>query len=290
MKLFLLSLSLLSTGAFASKLAMFNSSVKTFLLLDFSHLLEVEKEITIRAPRLYEKWMMDKTMAQATYNDILNTIVLHDDNFIFDGVEKRVKSFYDFKSQQRFSFISNASTIFHELSHADYDVSVEETPGPWRDFFTKELTPWLRKNVNYQKAKDLNHELFGYTAGDSLFGIQSEISDILFVHGYNYIAGKCLSEKLLRKAYERMGRPREVVFTEDENDSSYADKFVPRYIFVRGKDYDLEKANFPRAYKVRLYDYFVQKYAFPSSKNDLIYKLNQSHFLDKIQKCFEAIL
>lgn len=290
MKFFLLALSLLGPGVQASTLSMFNSSVKTFLLLDFSHLLEVEKEITIRSPRLYEKWLMEKTMAQATYNDILNTIVLHDDNFIFDGIQKRVKSFYDFKSQQRFTFISNASTIFHELSHADYDVSVEETPGQWRDFFTKELTPWLRQNVNYQKGKDLNHELFGYTAGDSLFGIQSEISDILFAHGYNYIEGKCLSEKLLRKAYERMGSPVEVVFTEFQNDFFYAEKFVPRYIFVRGKDYDLEKANFPRLYKMRLYDYFVEKYSFPRSKNDLVYKLNQSHFLDKVQKCFEAIL
>lgn len=289
MKYFLITFLLISSSAFASKLSMFNSSIKTFLLLDFSHLLEVEKEITIRPPRLYEKWLMEKTMAQATYNDILNTIVLYDDNFIFDGTQKRVKSFYDFKAQQRFTFISNASTIFHELSHADYDVFVEETPGYWRDFFTKELIPWLKSNVDYRYAKDINHELFGYTAGDSLLGLQFEVSDILFAHGYNYVNEKCLSESIIRKVYERMGRPSEVMFIEDERDYSYAKKFIPHNVFVRGKDFNVEKAGLPPVYKTKLYKYFVEKYSFPKTKNDLIYKLNQSHFLDKIQKCFEIV-
>ncbi|EQC46965.1 hypothetical protein M899_2267 [Bacteriovorax sp. BSW11_IV] len=290
MKFFLLSLSLLSTGAFASKLGMFNSSIKTFMLLDFSHLTEVERSITIRAPRLYEKWMMDKTMAQATYNDILNIIVLHDENFVDEGYEKRVKSFYDLAGQKRYSFISNAATIFHEMSHADYDVNVEETPGPWRDFFKNELTPWLARNISYSKAKDLNHELFGYTAGDSLFGLQSEISDLLFAHGYNYIDNKCFGEKYLQKLYERMGRPSVIHFRESEKDISYASKFVPRYIYVRGKDFDLDKAKMPAAMKETLYEYFVETYSFPRTKNDLIQKLNDSHYLPKIQKCFEGLL
>lgn len=289
MKFLLLSLSLLSTGAMASKLSMFNSSVKTFMLLDFSHLNDVERSITIRAPRLYEKWLMDKTMAQATYNDILNTIVLHDENFVDEGHVKRVKSFYDLSGQKRYSFISNAATIFHELSHADYDVNVEENQGPWRDFFKKELTPWLARNISFSKAKDLNHELFGYTAGDSLFGLQSEISDLLFAHGFNYIENKCFGPTYLKKLYERLGRPSVIEFKEVENDISYAEKFVPRYIYVRGVDFDLDKAKMPSELKDTLYEYFVETYSFPRTKNDLIQKLNDSHYLAKVQKCFEAL-
>lgn len=256
-----------SQHALASKLTKFSQSLEDRLLIDLSHLNVIENRIKIRTPNVLERWMMNKTGAEATYNDKTNVIVLRKKNF----VKNRIISRSDLDESKKYSFIVLASTIFHELAHADFDTVISNDKSPINKTLF-DIQKWFKRNVNLN-SKIAAHEFFGYSAGESLMGLDNEISDILLQHRINPQTLKC---------FGRSAHAKEFSLSSEKN---YIDFFTPDFIFIKGKDLDLRKIKFPYIFRKEVYSYFSKRYNFPSSRRELIDILNKSKYFNILLSC-----
>lgn len=271
---------LLSTSsAFAKVDALpFFESVQKRLLINTSHLSDITPHIFFAKPSLLQRWGVINRDAEALYNAFINTIILNDDLYKKDSRGQRLTTYEDFPASQYYSFTPRVSTVFHELSHADFDVFVEEdkTSDIYRAVM-KDLYQWVRQNRSGTSPKDVAQETFGYLAGNIIMVLSTEIQNTMIAHGINLAQSRCFNERYLKKwasknHYDRDG----IRYVSLFNNKSYRNRFFPDYIFIRGKDVDIRQV--PQGIKDSIINYFVRTYEVPTNPEELAAALEKSRY------------
>ena len=85
----------------------------------------LENKTKLALPSLLEKWGVINQDAAATYNGILNTVVLKEEHTTNEGhagekARKRIKTLSELELAEPTIWSVQAATIFHELSHAEF--------------------------------------------------------------------------------------------------------------------------------------------------------------------------
>lgn len=274
-----------------SKVAQYSNSLEKYLMLDMSHVKEIIPKISVKKPTAFQRWQMEKTGAEATYNDITNTIILKDEYFVGDNSNYRVIGLNDLKDNEKYRYFLFASTTLHELSHADFDVTIESSNKEIRHLLENKIKPWFASKFPGYNSKIATHELFGYTAGDGVFQIYQKISDVMINHGIKYPSMECFPQKALERIALRLDLAKSLEFKMISENADFYKSIIPDFVFVKGKELDLRNAKFPDEFKQNLYDYFVTTYQFPLDGQALIDKLNNHElFYTTLEKCYEKIL
>jgi hypothetical protein len=285
----LMTLLLVSSKALAGveQFRGFNFSLKHRYLIDVSHLEAVEDNVRLATPSLLQQWGVIGAAAEAHYNEYLNLVVVDKDK-VQDGA---VKNYFDFvREKQGIHFATFASTMFHELAHADYDVFIEESDSNFKFLLNTMIKNWVKKNVKGHSNKIVRHEILGYSADGVIQLLDSEFDKVLFKYGYVFAQDKCMNKPYLEKTAKTLGLERGFEFKNHWGEEDYADRISPDYIWVKGIDVDLGALNFPKIYKRGIFNYFKTTYKLPANRAEMINKLNLSHFLRKVQNCYDEIL
>lgn len=193
-------------------------------------------------PSYLERWGITASDAAAQYNDWTNTLVLKPEMTIKDPVtgSMRIRSLLELhQSLGTFSSVT-AGVIFHELSHAEYDLFVEEGA----EDFDRELMNVLEtesrriaeeNRLGPFKSRSLASEIFAYYREDLIGMILSDTNEIKLASGLNPDTNDCVP---------RTRRPEEA--------RNFSPTHVPYYersklkvAFVLGQDVDLNRD--PRA-------------------------------------------
>jgi len=60
-----------------NQVSSFSKSLEKYLLIDTQHIFEIVPKISIKKPNAFQRWQMEKSGAEATYNDLfLKTVTL----------------------------------------------------------------------------------------------------------------------------------------------------------------------------------------------------------------------
>ncbi len=291
LKLFSIGLGFFSLNSFAAKsqyLQYFDSLEKEFLI-DSGHLLDVSEHIFLAKPSLLNRWLLGDESA-ASYNHYINTIELNPSIFIMDGERERIKTFAEMNTGVNGNkFFVDSELIFHELAHADFDVFLEENKHT--DIYkllTNDISDWFKQTHPKMNAKTATHELFGYTAGNFIRLTGNAISETLNRHGIKYLQKSCLDKKALISLDKKNQVSKELRFKNlgDFDDDMYF-YIIPMSIFTSGKAIEIKK--FPKNLRKRLMDYFILTYNFSKNKDELIQKMNNSHYRENLRKCYEIL-
>lgn len=226
--------------------------------------------------------------AAATYNDKINMISL--DESLLDG--GMIKSSREIMGPNFDS--SKISTIFHEMGHAELDTLIENET----DLEDTMLNTYYKTTLKAQYKKyfpDFNphmifHEHFGYYRGELIDFISNEVNNVLTENGYNRFAKRCfLSFGLKKKLANGVALEEyQKLFNFQSKDEFYRLKIGPQYIFVRGKDIDLNTAPKAMIAQVHLmfWSYHQAGYNFPISRSDLVKRMNQSNpYARSLKEC-----
>jgi len=267
-----------------NQVSSFSKSLEKYLLIDTQHIFEIVPKISIKKPNAFQRWQMEKSGAEATYNDFTTTIILKDSYFIGN----QIVGVDDMKANEKYRFFLFASTTFHELSHADFDVTVENGSEGIKYLLEKKIMPWFKSKFPSFNSKIATHELFGYTAGDGIFYLNQKIQDLMMNHGLKYPSMECFPPKGLERIAARLGFENGIEYKMIFENKDFFSEIVPSTIFVKGKDINLNTSKFPEKFKQELYQYFVDTYNFPVDLEELVYKMNNSHFRDVLEGCYKG--
>ncbi len=255
--------------------------------MDVSHLEAIQDNVRLATPSLLQQWGVIGAEAEAHYNDYLNLVVVAKDK-VQDGV---VKNYFDFKREkQEHQFSTFASTMFHELAHADYDVFIEETDSNFRFLLNTMLKNWVKENVKGHSNKIVRHEILGYSADGVIQLLDTEFDRVLFKYGYVFSQDRCMNKKSLEKTAKALGLERGFQFQNHWENDDFSQRISPDYVWVKGEDVALIELGFPKVFKRGIFNYFKNTYKIPANRDELINKLNNSHFLRKVQNCYDEIL
>lgn len=283
----LVSFFISTTQARVDQFIGFNFSMSHRYLIDTSHLEAIEDNVRLATPSLLQEWGVIGASAEAHYNDYLNLVVVDKDK-VKNGA---VKSYFDFKSDKEgYIFTTFASTLFHELAHADYDVFIEEEDTSFRFLLNTMLKNWVKRNVKGHSNKIVRHEILGYTADGIIQVLDMDIDKVLFHYGYVFSQDRCMKKSSLVKKAKLLQLERGFKLVNHWDKTDYAERVSPLTVFVKGEDVDLESLNFPRVFKSGIFNYFQKTYKLPRNRDELVKKLNQSHWLKKVRRCYEEII
>ncbi|MBT7609920.1 MAG: hypothetical protein HN576_09190 [Bacteriovoracaceae bacterium] len=264
-----------------------NHSLKSRYLIKTSHLENIENHVSLASPSLLQQWEIIGGGVEAHYNEYLNLLVIDKDKII----NGQVKSYYEFKKEEKeYSFSTFASTLFHELAHADYDIFIEESDSNIRFLLNHMLKRWVARNIKGYSNRIVRHEILGYSAGGVIELLDYEISNVLFKYGYVFSQDKCMSKSFLKKTAKNLNLRRDFVLENHREDIDYAEKITPSTIWVKGKEINIDAYKLPKIYKYGIFNYFKTTYQIPSNRSELIEKINESHFIEKVRKCYADIL
>ena len=191
-----------------------------------------------------------KGIAEASYNPVINTIFLKKENLIYTGIMSyNVKSISAMKSEGPFAYQSKTSTIFHELGHSEMDQFIlsglTHEDRMLQNIYKKEFIPWTRKNYPGVNPKTLFQEFYGYYRSSVIETLFQDKSNIESFNGFNIYQHKCFNSMYLKKVVATLSRDEFSQFLYPENETTweekYRDRFLPRYVFIQGKDIDLQK-------------------------------------------------
>lgn len=262
----------------------FFDSLEQRYLMNTTHLHAISQNIKLKKMGLFSP-----RNAEATYTPATNTISLKKEYMVKEGRGYRVKNFSEFDQGQYNLFTARATTIFHELSHGDFDVYIDRNRHlPMYQLLNKKLPTWFKKNYQRVNTKTATHELFGYTAGDYIFNLAGKIQSILSQHGLYYDQDKCFSQKALENIAAKLDLVNDLSFKSTREDVDFAHLMVPNHIYINGNDLDVSKL--PSDLKIELAAYFVETYDLPNTYSKIVHKLNQSKFFSsRLEKCYSFL-
>jgi hypothetical protein len=237
-------------------------------------------------------------IAEASYNPLINTIFLKKENIISTGwMSYKVKSLTALKAEQPVTYPVIISTIFHELGHSEMDQfilnGITSEDRILLSIFKYEFTPWVKKNYPGINPKTLFQEIYGYYRGGVIETLFQDKSTIESFNGYNIYQHRCFNSFYLKKMVSTLSREEFGQFIYPKNDpiweEKYRNKFMPRYVFIQGKDIDLMKNPddpFKELWKKAFWYYFTTNYHSPSSMRELTIYF-QTHHDDRnfIKEC-----
>lgn len=229
--------------------------------------------------------------AVATYNGILNTINLSKENLESNG-NYQIKDARKIRGKNLLS--ANVTTIFHEMGHAELDVFIENKyeldDTVLMYHYQNKLKP-VYKKITSENPHTVFHEHFGYYRSDLMYFMYDELSNILINNGFNHIKNSCfLNASLRSKLKNGISLEEFTKFypTSLSPLSPYRLKVNPKYVYVRGKDIDLSKANKKVIDETHLHfwSYHQTFYGFPMNEKDFINRLNKGGpFRKSLAKC-----
>lgn len=271
----------------------FSKSVEERLFIRAENIDKVASNVYFAAPSLLQRWGVINGSAAALYNALTNTIVLDETLFKKDSLGKVFLVTYDdFPPNivDQMTFSSKVATIFHELSHADFDLFLEEdSSSPIYQILVHDLPFWSKRHVKGVKPKTVSQEFFGYTAGEVVMVLQGEIEKIMMAHGLKISDKGCFNQSFLQRWAHTYNYQDTGPFFVDIWNDDFRAQMLPHYIFVRGKDIDLK--GLPEFIKNGVLEYFEKTYSLPLHSQDLIQLMNQSvYYKQKLEHCYRKVL
>jgi len=251
------------------------------------------KHFYLAHPSLAKRWGLINSSAEATYNGYLNTIEIKPESTIKKPGEKtRLKTIEELKATDQYAYSVKVATIFHEIGHAEFDIFVEneitEQDKKLWALVKKEIRPWFKKNHPKAKASIAVSELFSYFRTDIIETFHQDIDSILLQNGLNHYKKRCFQPRRLKAMAPQMSLEEFshfLVMPEDQQAMvPYRDRIDPRVVYVAGKDLALHKASEPfrKEWLQALWDHFSTFHNPPSTKAELVEKIDQSHPLKEL--------
>lgn len=252
-------------------------------------------------PSLLEKWGVINQEAAATYNSILNTVVLKEEYTIDEKnsegkTKRRVKTILELQQQEPWVWTVRASTIFHELSHAEYSWLAKSTDAvdtTLVNFLNTEFEGYLKINhPNYSglDRKIARSEMFAYFRGETIGQLFHAVDEIMLENGYYKSNGTCRTTNFIlryRAAHPNTDMSQFLLLGADKD---FTQMTLPT-IFVKGKDASLDSSH-PTVQKLNtlLWAQFHKHYAVSSSKQAVVRWMNtQPTLLQLIKPCRTAL-
>ncbi|OUR99737.1 hypothetical protein A9Q84_01555 [Halobacteriovorax marinus] len=272
----------IQTSASVAQFSSLTSSLQSRYLIKVNHLNDVARKVRLATPSLLQRWGVLGKGVEAHYNAYLNLVVIRKE-YVTNG---RVYDFNDFKRLNKpYHFSTFGSTVFHELTHADMDVFIEESNSSFAYFLKGDLKKWFKKNHRRFNAKIAVHETLGYTADGIVEVLDNDISTLLLNFGYDFYRGKCFKKSALLRIYERRNLKEGIKFSSDDV-RPYSERMFPHSIWVKGKDINLRSPRMPDNYRKFIFSYFQRSYELASSKSEYAKKMNDSKYLNIIKRCY----
>ena len=247
--------------------------------------IEAKKTLEVGSRTRFAPPLFPSNTAEASYNPVLNTIFLKKENL---GANNYVKSITALKAMEPVTYPVKISTIFHELGHAEMDqfvlndITVDDRA--LHSVFTNEITPWVKKNYPGVNPKTLFHETYGYYRGSVIETMFNDKATIEIYNGWNSYQKRCFFTPDLKAKVMTMTKEDFAQIMYPENNSAweekYSSRFVPRYVFIQGKDVDLMKNPadpFKEQWKKAIWNYFSQNYRSPSNMRELAVYFKTHH-------------
>lgn len=231
-------------------------------------------------PSYLQRWGIVATDAAAAYNDWLNTLILQPEMTIVDDTgDLRIRTLIEIHQATGSSSSPAATTIFHELAHAEWDLYVEEgETASDRELLAafKELLPPL--NAGYFQRRILPSEIFAYYRGDLLGMILSDANEILLASGLEPDTLGCVTRT----------RPTEVLRNFSPSSIPYSERHQLTAVWVQGEEISVVSGLDPHGKKLNdaLYKHLVDTMQFPKSRLELLKLLeSKPNLRKKVRDC-----
>lgn len=190
--------------------------------------------------------------AAATYHPFWNRITFHTDVSIQNGPYKRLQTVDELIKNLQYLYPSKIATIFHELGHAEMEKIIlangSSAARRLNQVVQRNIRPWFSRNFSGINSKAAVHELYGYYRTEFIEKMIGDMNDIMLQNGWNWVKKYCFLSMNLKKILpdtEKEAFSQFILPPSLDADTPYRDLIKPRYIFINGKDYDLEAANSP---------------------------------------------
>lgn len=284
---------LASVQARANSLEIFFKSFKSEL-----HLLKIDRGVELDHHIRIKKFSaLDKILspdASATYNGNLNLVKLEENLLSKKGNSYSIKSAREILGP-KYMGSTALVTIFHELGHAEMDIFVENQRSVndiilLQQYKTK-LVDLFRRNFS-GNPWTIFHEYFAYYRTDLMELIIGEKQDIYFSNGFVPENGRChLTKHLKEMLANKVSLEEFSKFHALDPAKNYMRKTSPRYIFVKGKDFDLSKLSINDQKIIdetnkMFWMYHYEEYGFPLSQKIMVERMNRNDLkLESLKKC-----
>lgn len=262
------------------------------------HLLKIDRGVELDHHIWIKKFSaLDKVLspdASATYNGNLNVVKLEDSLLSKKGSSYSIKSAREILGPKDMGSTALV-TIFHELGHAEMDVYIENQKSTndvllLQQYKTK-LKDLFKRNFS-GNTWTIFHEYFAYYRTDLLELIIGDKQNVYLMNGFSPESGRCYLTKHLKKMLADNVSIEEFSNFHALNPArNYMQETSPRYIFVRGKDFDLtklsvnDKKTIDETNKL-FWNYHAEEYGFPSTQKIMVERMNRNDSrLESLKKC-----
>lgn len=254
----------------------------------------LEKRVSVARFSSLNRWLNPD--ATATYHPLFKRINLHEELLETIRGKTTIKDARVIRGPQ-YQY-SSVVTVFHEMGHAELDTIIE--PGQElihlsvRSTYQHLLKDFYRETFK-TGSYDIFHEHFAYYRTDLIEFLYQELQDIFMINGYNVFQDRCFLNNNLRLMLDNAASLEE--FTQihnfGEQKDFYRHKIGPRFVFVKGKDYDLHLGRdhqriLQQAHNI-FWAYHQESYGFPMNREQFVQRLRKSPVAQKIAKCRTAI-
>ncbi|MCM2321803.1 MAG: hypothetical protein NDJ90_00910 [Oligoflexia bacterium] len=277
-------------------------SLTSYLGLSTQRVEEAAERVWLAHPSLLKQWELISADANATYNGVLNTIevspTLTTPASSLSSGKRRLKSVQELLGESA-SYAVYATTVFHELAHAEYDVLVEEgASAADRELFSlieSELRPWFASRFPMVSSEVAVSEYFAYFHGAVTELLFEERQQLLFYNGIDPLTGRCLPLRSLRERARRMPLRdfQELFAIGAGDDTPYAERVRVDYVFVRGRDLELsigKPGGFREEWQNEFWRHFEGFYQPPRNRQELIRELRKDTALtERVEACRTAL-
>jgi hypothetical protein len=224
-------------------------------------------------PSLLEKWHIISADAAASYNGFTNTLILKPEMTIVDANTgtRRVRTIPEIREVLGTPARVSVGTIFHELSHAEYDLYVEEGDEDYdRELMlvlNAELPAIISMNgLSVFKSIPLASEIFAYYRAELIGTILQDTAEIKLASGLDPDIDICTPLKTLPLDLRNFSA----------SPVPYAKRVKLTEVFVSGEFVNL---NLDKALNARLnealFKHSLHTLHFPESRVDLLKQLSR---------------
>jgi hypothetical protein len=242
----------------------------------------------IAHPSLLQRWGVIASEAAAAYNHLVNTLILQPEMTIFDPQygRERVRTMFEIREVTKTYASPPSAVIFHELSHAEWDLYVEEKAADYdRELlavFQEELPKIAKLNgLSRFKTRLLASEIFAYYREDLLFMILMDMTDIKIASGLDPDTNACL------RTGHRVDTLKILWPNSPEHTASYKDRIRLQDVWVMAEAINLGPAT--DTLNQALFRHAERSMTFPKNREHLLKMLQRDQSLQRdLTRCREA--
>lgn len=253
---------------------------------------ELEKSLNLAPLNKLDKLL--SPTASATYNGKLNTIKLDEKLVLKQDGRFLIKSPIEI-FEKNLEGMTEIVTIFHELAHAELDLLVENNKGLndviLMGHYKNSLKEIIKRNFTYD-SWTFFHEYVAYYRTDLAETYFWDKQDIYFNNGYDPRTNKCRQSAMVKKMLaEKVSLDEFTKFYAFDLEKNYKKIVAPKYVFVKGKDYNLDSlSKAEQAVIIKTNDlfwmYHSEEYGVPGTQKELVSRMNQNdRELNAFKKC-----